>query len=70
MDRTTLSRNLKPLVTGCFGCARGGWPDAVGALGPAGEQALEEASRQGAQQGIVNALSEERYEALLGDVAK
>jgi DNA-binding MarR family transcriptional regulator len=74
MDRTTLSRNLKPLVrSGLLQMQPGedGRTRLV-RLGPAGEQALEEAYPlwQGAQQEIVNALSEERHEALLGDVAQ
>jgi DNA-binding MarR family transcriptional regulator len=74
MDRTTLSRNLKPLVRngllevrpGEDGRTRLVWITA------AGEQALEEAYPlwQQAQQEIVGVLGEERHEALLGDVAQ
>jgi DNA-binding MarR family transcriptional regulator len=74
MDRTTLSRNLKPLVrSGLLEMKPGedGRTRLV-RLTPAGEQALEEAYPlwQRAQQQTVSALGEERYEALLGDVAR
>jgi DNA-binding MarR family transcriptional regulator len=74
MDRTTLSRNLKPLVrSGLLEMEPGedGRTRLV-RLTPAGEQALEEAYPlwQRAQQETVSALGEERHEALLGDVAK
>jgi DNA-binding MarR family transcriptional regulator len=74
MDRTTLSRNLKPLVrSGLLEIQSGedGRTRLV-RLTPAGKQVLEEAHPlwQGAQQEIVSALGEERHEALLGDVAQ
>jgi DNA-binding MarR family transcriptional regulator len=74
MDRTTLSRNLKPLVrSGLLEMQPGedGRTRLV-RLTPAGEQALEEAYPlwQRAQQQTVSALGEERHEALLGDVAQ
>jgi DNA-binding MarR family transcriptional regulator len=74
MDRTTLSRNLKPLVrSGLLEVRRGedGRTRLV-RLSPAGERSLEEAYPlwQQAQQETVGVLGEERYEALLGDVAK
>jgi DNA-binding MarR family transcriptional regulator len=74
MDRTTLSRNLKPLVrSGLLEMQPGedGRTRLV-RLTPAGERALEEAYPlwQQAQQETVSALGKERHEALLGDVAK
>jgi DNA-binding MarR family transcriptional regulator len=74
MDRTTLSRNLKPLVRSGLLEVRPGEDGRTRLvrLTPAGEQALEEAYPlwQQAQQETVSALGEERYEALLGDVAR
>jgi DNA-binding MarR family transcriptional regulator len=74
MDRTTLSRNLKPLVRNGLLEVRPGEDGRTRLvrLTPAGEQALEEAYPlwQQAQQEIVGVLGEERYEALLGDVAR
>jgi DNA-binding MarR family transcriptional regulator len=74
MDRTTLSRNLKPLVRNGLLEVRSGEDGRTRLvrLTPAGEQALEEAYPlwQQAQQETVSALGEERYEALLGDVAQ
>jgi DNA-binding MarR family transcriptional regulator len=73
-DRTTLSRNLKPLVRNGLLEVRPGEDGRTRLvrLTPAGEQALEEAYPlwQQAQQETVSALGEERYEALLGDVAQ
>ena len=74
MDRTTLSRNLKPLVrSGLLEMQPGedGRTRLV-RLTPAGEQALEEAYPlwQQAQQETISALGEERHEALLSDVAR
>jgi DNA-binding MarR family transcriptional regulator len=74
MDRTTLSRNLKPLVRSGLLEVRPG-EDGRRRLvrtTPAGEQALEEAYPlwQHAQQETVSVLGEERHEALLGDVAR
>jgi DNA-binding MarR family transcriptional regulator len=74
MDRTTLSRNLKPLVrSGLLQMQPGedGRTRLV-RLSPAGEQALEEAYPlwQRAQEELFSALGEERHEALLGDVAQ
>jgi DNA-binding MarR family transcriptional regulator len=74
MDRTTLSRNLKPLVrSGLLEMQPGedGRTRLV-RLTPAGEKALEEAYPlwQRAQQETVSVLGEERHEALLGDVAQ
>jgi DNA-binding MarR family transcriptional regulator len=74
MDRTTLSRNLKPLVrSGLLEVRRGeDLRTRLVRLTPAGEQALEEACPlwQHAQQETVSVLGEERYEALLGDLSK
>jgi len=74
MDRTTLSRNLKPLVrSGLLEMQPGedGRTRLV-QLTPAGEQALKEAYPlwQQVQQETVSALGEERHEALLGDIAQ
>jgi len=74
MDRTTLSRNLKPLVrSGLLEMQPGedGRTRLV-QLTPAGEQALKEAYPlwQQVQQETVSALGEERHEALLADVAR
>jgi DNA-binding MarR family transcriptional regulator len=74
MDRTTLSRNLKPLVRSGLLEVRPGEDGRTRLvrLTPAGEQALEEAYPlwQQAQQETVGVLGEDRYEALLGDVAR
>jgi DNA-binding MarR family transcriptional regulator len=74
MDRTTLSRNLKPLVRSGLLEVRPGEDGRTRLvrITPAGERALEEAYPlwQQAQQETVSALGEERYEALLGDVAR
>ena len=74
MDRTTLSRNLKPLVRSGLLEVRPGEDGRrrLVRLTPAGEQALEEAYPlwQQAQQETVGVLGEERHEALLGDVAR
>jgi DNA-binding MarR family transcriptional regulator len=74
MDRTTLSRNLKPLVRGSLLEVRPGEDGRTRLvrLTPAGEHALEEAYPlwQQAQQEMVGVLGEERHEALLGDVAR
>jgi len=74
MDRTTLSRNLKPLVRSGLLEVRPGKDGRTRLvqITPAGEQALEEAYPlwHGAQQETVSALGEERHEALLGDVSR
>ena len=74
MDRTTLSRNLKPLMRSGLLEVRPGEDGRTRLvrITPAGEQALEEAYPlwQRAQQETVSALGEERYEALLGNVSK
>jgi len=74
MDRTTLSRNLKPLVRGGLLQMRPGEDGRTRLvrITPAGEQALEEAYPlwQQAQQETVSAVGEERHEALLGDIAQ
>jgi DNA-binding MarR family transcriptional regulator len=74
MDRTTLSRNLKPLVRGGLLEMRPGEDGRTRLvrLTPAGEQALEEAYPlwQQAQLETVSALGEERHESLLGDVCR
>src|SRR5215212_1327026 len=74
MDRTTLSRNLKPLVRNGLLEVRPGEDGRTRLvrITPAGEQSLEEAYPlwQRAQQETVSALGEERHEALLGDVAQ
>ena len=74
MDRTTLSRNLKPLVRkGLLEVSPGkdGRTRLV-CISPEGERALDEAYPmwQAAQEEVVGALGEERYEALLGDVGR
>jgi DNA-binding MarR family transcriptional regulator len=74
MDRTTLSRNLKPLVrSGLLEVRRGedGRTRLV-RISPAGEHALKEAYPlwQQVQRETVSALGEERHEALLGAVAR
>jgi DNA-binding MarR family transcriptional regulator len=72
MDRTTLSRNLKPLLRSGLLEVRPGEDGRTRLvrLTPAGERALEEAYPlwHGAQRETVSALGEERHEALLGDV--
>jgi DNA-binding MarR family transcriptional regulator len=74
MDRTTLSRNLKPLVRSGLLEVRPGEDGRTRLvrLTPAGEHALEEAYPlwQQAQQETVGILGEERHEALLGDVSR
>jgi DNA-binding MarR family transcriptional regulator len=74
MDRTTFSRNLKPLVRSGLLEMRPGEDGRTRLvrLTPAGEQALEEAYPlwQQAQRETVGVLGEERHEALLGDVAR
>jgi DNA-binding MarR family transcriptional regulator len=74
MDRTTLSRNLKPLVRSGLLEVRPGEDGRTRLvrLTPAGERSLEEAYPlwQQAQYVTVSALGEERYETLLGDAAK
>src|SRR5215216_51365 len=74
MDRTTLSRNLKPLVRSGLLEVRPGEDGRTRLvqLTPAGEQALEEAYPlwQQAQQETVGVLGEERHEALLGNVSR
>src|SRR5215203_5711236 len=74
MDRTTLSRNFKPLVRSGLLEVRPGEDGRTRLvrITPAGEQALEEAYPlwQQAQLETVSALGERRYEALLGDVAQ
>jgi DNA-binding MarR family transcriptional regulator len=74
MDRTTLSRNLKPLVRSGLLEVRPGEDGRTRLvrLTPAGEQALEEAYPlwQQAQRETVSTLGEERHEALLGAVAR
>jgi DNA-binding MarR family transcriptional regulator len=74
MDRTTLSRNLKPLVRSGLLEVRPGEDGRTRLvrITPAGERSLEEAYPlwQQAQQEIVDVLGEERHEALLGDVAR
>src|SRR5215218_5125312 len=74
MDRTTLSRNLKPLVRSGLLEVRAGEDGRTRLvrLTPAGERALEAAYplwRQ-AQQQTVSVLGEDRHEAFLGDVAR
>jgi DNA-binding MarR family transcriptional regulator len=74
MDRTTLSRNFKPLVRSGLLEVRPGEDGRTRLvrITPAGEQALEEAYPlwKQAQLETVSALGERRYEALLGDVAQ
>jgi DNA-binding MarR family transcriptional regulator len=74
MDRTTLSRNLKPLVRNGLLEVRPGEDGRTRLvrITPAGEHALEEAYPlwQQAQQETVDVLGEERHEALLGDVSR
>jgi DNA-binding MarR family transcriptional regulator len=74
MDRTTLSRNLKPLVRSGLLEVRPGEDGRTRLvrLTPAGEHALEEAYPlwQQAQQEMVGVLGEESLVALLGDVSR
>src|SRR5215204_472977 len=74
MDRTTLSRNFKPLVRSGLLEVRPGEDGRTRLvrLTPAGEHALEEAYPlwQQAQQETVGVLGEERHEALLGNVSR
>jgi DNA-binding MarR family transcriptional regulator len=74
MDRTTLSRNLKPLMRSGLLEVRPGEDGRTRLvrITPVGELMLEEAYPlwQQAQQETLSVLGEERYEALLGDVAK
>jgi DNA-binding MarR family transcriptional regulator len=74
MDRTTLSRNLKPLVRSGLLEVRPGVDGRTRLVRvtPAGERMLEEAYPlwQQAQQETVSVLGEERHEALLGDIAR
>jgi DNA-binding MarR family transcriptional regulator len=74
MDRTTLSRNLKPLVReGLLEVQPGedGRTRLV-RVTPEGERALADAYPlwQRAQEAVVTALGADRYEALLGDTAR
>jgi DNA-binding MarR family transcriptional regulator len=75
MDRTTLSRNLKPLIREGLlevGPGKDGRTRLV-RISPEGERALDEAYPmwQGAQEEVIGALlGRERYEALLGDVGR
>jgi DNA-binding MarR family transcriptional regulator len=74
MDRTTLSRNIKPLVRSGLLEVRPGEDSRTRLVRvtPAGERMLKEAYPlwQQAQQETVSVLGEERHEALLGDVAR
>lgn len=74
MDRTTLSRNIKPLVRkGLLEVSPGGdGRTRLVRISPEGERALDEAYPmwQAAQEKVVGALGEERYEALLGDAGR
>src|SRR5215217_8954085 len=74
MDRTTLSRNLKPLMRSGLLEVRAGEDGRTRLVRvtPAGERALEESYPlwQQAQQQTVSVLGEERHEAFLGDVAR
>jgi DNA-binding MarR family transcriptional regulator len=74
MDRTTLSRNLKPLVRSGLLEVRPGEDGRTRLvrITPAGERALEEAYPlwQQAQRETATALGEERHEALLSDVSR
>ena len=74
MDRTTLSRNLKPLVNKGLlevGPGRDGRTRLV-RITPEGKRALNEAYPmwRTAQEEVVRALGKDRYEALLGDVGQ
>lgn len=74
IDRTTLSRNLKPLVRSGLLEVQLGEDSRTRLVQiiPAGERTLEEAYPlwQQAQRETVSVLGEERHEALLGDVAQ
>ena len=74
MDRTTLSRNLKPLVRKGLLEVRPGEDGRMRLLRitPEGERMLGRAYPlwEQAQHEVVSALGEDRYEALLGDVAQ
>ena len=74
MDRTTLSRNLKPLVRdGLLEVSPGGdGRTRLVRISLEGEQALDKAYPMWkmAQEEVVGSLGEERYEALLGDVVR
>jgi DNA-binding MarR family transcriptional regulator len=73
MDRTTLSRNLKPLARDGLLEVRPGEDGRtrLARITPEGERAIGEAYPlwERAQKAVVGVLGEERYEALLGDVA-
>jgi DNA-binding MarR family transcriptional regulator len=74
MDRTTLSRNLKPLVREGLLEVRPGEDGRTRLLKVTqeGERALAEAYPlwQTAQETVVRAIGDDRYEALLGDTAR
>jgi DNA-binding MarR family transcriptional regulator len=74
MDRTTLSRNLKPLVREGLLEVRPGEDGRTRLVRvtPEGERALADAYPlwQRAQEAVVTALGSDRYEALLGDTAR
>lgn len=74
MDRTTLSRNLKPLVREGFLEVRPGEDGRTRLVKvtPEGERALAGAYPlwQRAQEAVFTALGVDRYEALLGDTAR
>src|SRR5215218_1495170 len=74
MDRTTLSRNLKPLVREGLLEIRPGEDGRTRLVRvtPEGERALVDAYPlwQRAQEAVVTALGSDRYEALLGDTAR
>ncbi len=74
MDRTTLSRNLKPLARKGLLEVRPGKDGRTRLLRitPEGERTLAKAYPlwERAQHEVVGALGEDRYEALLGDVAQ
>lgn len=74
MDRTTLSRNLKPLVRRGLLEVRPGEDGRTRLVRvtPEGERALADAYPlwQRAQEVVVTTLGPDRYEALLGDTAR
>jgi DNA-binding MarR family transcriptional regulator len=74
MDRTTLSRNLKPLVREGLLEVRPGEDGRTRLVRvtPEGERALAEAYPlwRRAQETVVTALGADRYESLLGDTAR